>query len=304
MALTKTSNQVIQQPYRKNFLINGCMRVAQRAVANISNSTQFGAVDRWKARLTTATAGTITQLTTASTTVNAHALLLAGMSCSAGGLVVIEQYIESRNSVYLRGKTITFSCLLYHDFGATTNFTFYLYNPTAKDDFTSSTQFANSPAIPIPHNAYTRMTWTVTLGATDATNGLRFQILSDAVTLTAKGVAVGEAQLELGSVATPFEFRPYAQELALCQRYYEKSDNAIWSGMSTSGSPYYLTIPYKVTKRVAPIKTAAVVYNNGFPNNPPTLSGGGSEVFMAEMVAASTTPSSYFQFSWTADAEF
>lgn len=30
-------------------------------------------------------------------------------------------------------------------------------------------------------------------------------------------------QLEPGSVATPFEHRPYGQELALCQRYYEKS---------------------------------------------------------------------------------
>jgi hypothetical protein len=32
-------------------------------------------------------------------------------------------------------------------------------------------------------------------------------------------------QLEVGSVATPFERRPYGTELALCQRYYEKSFN-------------------------------------------------------------------------------
>ena len=30
-------------------------------------------------------------------------------------------------------------------------------------------------------------------------------------------------QLEKGSVATPYEIRPYATELALCQRYYQKS---------------------------------------------------------------------------------
>lgn len=30
-------------------------------------------------------------------------------------------------------------------------------------------------------------------------------------------------QLELGSVATPFEHRSYGEELALCQRYYQKS---------------------------------------------------------------------------------
>jgi len=32
-------------------------------------------------------------------------------------------------------------------------------------------------------------------------------------------------QLEVGSVATPFEHRHYGQELALCQRYYQKSYN-------------------------------------------------------------------------------
>ena len=39
-------------------------------------------------------------------------------------------------------------------------------------------------------------------------------------------------QLELGSVATPFEQRPYGMELALCQRYYYKIAN-------TSGNRYY-----------------------------------------------------------------
>ena len=32
-------------------------------------------------------------------------------------------------------------------------------------------------------------------------------------------------QLELGSQATPFEFRSYGEELALCERYYQKVGN-------------------------------------------------------------------------------
>ena len=38
---------------------------------------------------------------------------------------------------------------------------------------------------------------------------------------TGKVFALGNVQVEKGSQVTPFEFRPYGTELALCQRYYE-----------------------------------------------------------------------------------
>ena len=60
-------------------------------------------------------------------------------------------------------------------------------------------------------------------------------------------------QLEKGSVATPFEFRQYGQELALCQRYYER----IVSGGSlyvarVSGVQTYWIGNYKASKRAVP----------------------------------------------------
>ena len=56
-------------------------------------------------------------------------------------------------------------------------------------------------------------------------------------------------QLETGSVATPFERRPYGTELMLCQRYFEKGSFVSATAINTGG--IYPSFPFKVTKRVA-----------------------------------------------------
>jgi hypothetical protein len=64
-------------------------------------------------------------------------------------------------------------------------------------------------------------------------------------------------QLELGSVATPFEVRPYPVELQLCQRYYVKDTYTLHGGgvsisnvVDTIIGIYY---KYPTTMRTAPI---------------------------------------------------
>jgi len=41
-------------------------------------------------------------------------------------------------------------------------------------------------------------------------------------------------QLEKGTIATPFEFRPYDVELQLCKRYFQKLPNMIAHGLDAS----------------------------------------------------------------------
>jgi len=65
-----------------------------------------------------------------------------------------------------------------------------------------------------------------TWSAYSTTNLANAQTTDIASTLNATFQLTG-LQLELGSVATDFEHRSYAEELALCQRYYEKSYNQI-----------------------------------------------------------------------------
>jgi hypothetical protein len=65
-------------------------------------------------------------------------------------------------------------------------------------------------------------------------------------------------QLETGKVATPFEHRSYGEELALCQRYYERlvqggdGYNAICVSVGLGSQYAYGVLDFKTTKRAAP----------------------------------------------------
>ena len=71
-------------------------------------------------------------------------------------------------------------------------------------------------------------------------------------------------QLEVGSVATDFEFRSFGDELAKCQRYYERfeysgSTTDIGSGFAGSTTSMHINVPLKVTKRATPtLETSAL----------------------------------------------
>ena len=64
-------------------------------------------------------------------------------------------------------------------------------------------------------------------------------------------------QLEVGSVATPFERRSYGQELSLCQRYYQLFDSAAGEAYPTGGVGAYAIcgVNFIQTMRAAPTVT-------------------------------------------------
>ena len=69
-------------------------------------------------------------------------------------------------------------------------------------------------------------------------------------------VDIANVQLELGSVATDFEHRSYGEELALCQRYYQKyggaSDWTVGTSANYNGSSNYLGLSFINEMRAAP----------------------------------------------------
>jgi len=59
-------------------------------------------------------------------------------------------------------------------------------------------------------------------------------------------------QLELGSVATDFEHRSYGEELALCQRYYQKTSNGTWAGFFSGSANLYFSVNLTCPLRASP----------------------------------------------------
>jgi len=90
--------------------------------------------------------------------------------------------------------------------------------------------------------------WGVT-GATSVvgTNGATFYITG--------------VQLEKGSTATSFDYRPYGTELALCQRYYfqyvKGTDQSVGIGTYYSATAMYTVIQTPVTMRAKPTLSSA-----------------------------------------------
>lgn len=101
-------------------------------------------------------------------------------------------------------------------------------------------------------------------------------------------------QLEKGSVATPFEFRQYGQELALCQRYLPAVNNSNGSsignlgvGFAGSSTLYYGQLAFPVPTRVPP--TGVTVNSASYFTANPFGIGGGAASAVTFSTASSNT---------------
>lgn len=197
----------------RNRIINGQMQIAQRATSGTSGlgvpttTATYPSVDRWFAYGTGATV-TVAQVAGATNTKNLIQLTGAASVTGAG----IGQRIESINSYDLAGQTVTLSANIANTLLTTVTWT--AYYASSSDVWTSSTQIATG-------------TWTVSSTIANysaqiaipaaATTGI--QVIYSVGAQTSGTFQIGNAQLEVGTNATSFEYRPYGTELQLCQRY-------------------------------------------------------------------------------------
>jgi len=253
----------------KNRIINGAMMIDQRNAAASQTFTAAAAlayaVDRWYGYCTGAnvTGQQVAGSTTPTVTQNRYRFTGAASVTAVG----FGQRIEQKNSYDLAGSTCTLSADLAISATLTTVTWTAYYATTTADTFGS---LASPTVTSIATGTFT-VTSTVTNFSANisipaaATTGL--QILFTVGALTA-GLTwtIGNVQLEKGSVATSFDYRPYGTELALCQRYYETSydpgtavgaaPSAIsYPRWSTNGTANAVEKWFRVTKRATPTTT-------------------------------------------------
>jgi hypothetical protein len=210
----------------RNRIINGDCRIDQRnngASVSSGINTNVYTLDRW-AIFSAGAAVTVQRV--AGPAPFQFAARITGATGNTG--LVFLQRIESFNSADLAGSISTLAANVFGSSAGTVTWDITYANTS--DNFNGGiTSVASGTFNYTTSNAAYNAQITLPSAATTGLQvRLSFNALGAGQTLTITGV-----QLEAGSVATPFERRPFGTELALCQRYYQ---NGQYVGQSQLGN--------------------------------------------------------------------
>ncbi len=209
----------------KNRIINGAMGIWQRGTSGFTSSGNYSA-DRWMVR----TAGT---LTTVAQSTDVPAGFKYSLNTAGSNYPDNLQRIESANCSDLSGQTVTISFWLKQTVGAGTNsMVVVLAYANSADSFGSLTTIGSSNITAT--SSWTQYTATFTSLPANAVNGLQIQLYAN--TASSATWFVTGVQLEKGSTATSFDYRPYGTELQLCQRYCFVDNQPVGSAFAAGGN--------------------------------------------------------------------
>jgi hypothetical protein len=266
----------------RNLLINGDMRIWQRGTSftyNSNTSRGFGA-DRFYCEAYPL------NLTYSKSTITFDGTTYdsASLSSITGGFTMF-QAIEG-GYVRTKGKTVTYSFVA--SGSGTLNIQTWVGTIGQQTISGASATLSATP---------TRFKFTFTIPSNGTGNDLYIGFGG-----SGGSVNVSLIQLELGSDATPFEFRPLALEDTLCKRFYEAgSFYRAENGNYYASQRYMNSHNYSVRKRVSP--SVSLTLTGGWP----TISGAniyvdGGDANMFWMVDGNAVASLY-NFTFTASAE-
>ena len=259
----------------KNRIINGGMNFWQRGTSftNVATTNNYYTADRWGANRNSDASGlTVSRSTDVPAGFKYSAKFQREAGNAATNALAIFNSNESINTLDFAGQSVTLSfyAKVGANWSASNDISVSIRSGTGTDQrvyqFTGLVSQSSTVTITDSWAKYS-ITKTVPANATE----VGAVIQSGAYSGTAgadDSLYITGVQLEKGSTATSFDYRPYGTELALCQRYFEKSVSqgtaiqtsaqaTFYGNMQSSiaNGIWYLTIPFKVIKRAAPTVT-------------------------------------------------
>jgi hypothetical protein len=279
----------------RNRIINGAMVIDQRnAGASITPATGAFLVDRWQYAATQASKFTAQQTPSATETgfatrvsagfTNYQALTVASaVSVGAGDTFYLKQTVEGFNVADLawgtaNAKTVTLSFLAYSSLTGTFGGSLFNSSGARSYPFSYSIPTANTwTQISITIAGDTSGTWLTTNGIGIAVNfglgsGSTFTTTANAwaagtyvqpnSTVSVVGTSgatfyITGVQLEKGSTATSFDYRPYGTELQLAKRYYSQGTVVPTYNGSAASIAMPTFVFYGQSMRISPTVTVA-----------------------------------------------
>ncbi len=215
------------QPYgTRNYIINGDMRIVQRGVSTTTINEYI--IDRWRNYGGPADATWSRQTDATAYPRSRYALRQQRTSgTSQTNNTGVGQGIETKNSYALAGQavTLTFKARCGANFSAASNqLTSRINGGEGTDQNPFSMTNTNGSS---QNNVLTTSVQTFTHKWTIPSDKTQVTVMFDYNPVGTAGAndwfEVAEVQLEVGSVATPFEYLSFGEQLALCQRYFTKS---------------------------------------------------------------------------------
>ena len=322
----------------KNRIINGAMVIDQRNAGASATLTNTGySLDRWQTYLSPSGKYTVQQNAGSVTPPAGFTNYLGVTSTSAYSVSgsdyqAIVQPIEGFNvadlgfgaagastvtvSFWVRSSlTGTFGGALANN-GASRSYPF-TYTITSANtweqksvtiagDTSGTWNKTSSPGIVVLFGLGVGSTYSGTAGSWASANYMTATGATSVVGTNGATFYITGVQLEKGSTATSFDYRPYGTELQLCQRYYEIggfSGSVQFCSTVSISTTYFVTIPFIVTKRATPTVVNTNVNSNAFAGTASSAGAISSTEIRNQRTSNGASANGYFGDSWTASAE-
>jgi hypothetical protein len=305
-------------PNLSNPVLNSAFQVWQRGTSfSLAASTAYGSgftADRWQTQTGANQACTISRQATSDTTnlpnIQYNLRYQRNSGQTGTGALYIVQNFETINSIPFAGKTVTFSFYARAgaNFSSASNALSAFVSTGTGTDQNSWAGYTGSTN-PISGTATLTTTWqrfsfSGTIPATATEMAPTFGFTPTGTAGANDYYEITGVQLELGSVATPFD--TYATtiqgELAACQRYYQTSNRCGYVGNTTVSNTYFQQYTFVVLMRAAPTVVLTSIAANLFSTTT-TASAISADTMQLACVSSATGAAGYFINSFTASAE-